>query len=89
VQGQPGITVPELAAKLGIEQNYLHRVLLDGKRATWRGPGAGVGELIKHEVGPGTNQVSPIGHTDQGLAQGSSSSLCDAAGAVSGEWLGE
>jgi hypothetical protein len=27
VQGQPGITVPELAAKMGIKQNYLYRVL--------------------------------------------------------------
>ncbi|HEY4895112.1 MAG TPA: hypothetical protein VII01_03405, partial [Solirubrobacteraceae bacterium] len=27
VQGQPGITVSELAAKMGIKQNYLYRVL--------------------------------------------------------------
>ena len=27
VQGQPGITMPELAAKMGIKQNYLYRVL--------------------------------------------------------------
>ncbi len=27
VQGQPGITVPELAAKMGIKQSYLYRVL--------------------------------------------------------------
>jgi len=27
VQGQPGITIPELAAKMGIAQNYLYRVL--------------------------------------------------------------
>lgn len=27
VQGQPGITIPELAAKVGIKQNYLYRVL--------------------------------------------------------------
>jgi hypothetical protein len=27
VQGQPGITVPELAVKMGIKQNYLYRVL--------------------------------------------------------------
>jgi DNA-binding IclR family transcriptional regulator len=27
VQGQPGITVPELAEKMGIKQNYLYRVL--------------------------------------------------------------
>ena len=26
-QGQPGITIPELAAKMGIKQNYLYRVL--------------------------------------------------------------
>ncbi|HEX5852814.1 MAG TPA: hypothetical protein VFY36_06960, partial [Solirubrobacteraceae bacterium] len=25
VQGQPGITIPELAAKMGIKQNYLYR----------------------------------------------------------------
>ncbi len=25
--GQPGITIPELAAKMGIKQNYLYRVL--------------------------------------------------------------
>jgi hypothetical protein len=27
VQGRPGITIPELAAKMGIKQNYLYRVL--------------------------------------------------------------
>jgi hypothetical protein len=27
VQGQPGITIPELAGKMGIKQNYLYRVL--------------------------------------------------------------
>jgi hypothetical protein len=27
VQGQPGITLPELAAKMGIKQNYLYRVM--------------------------------------------------------------
>jgi len=27
VQGQPGITIPELAGKMGINQNYLYRVL--------------------------------------------------------------
>jgi hypothetical protein len=27
VQGQPGFTIPELAAKMGIKQNYLYRVL--------------------------------------------------------------
>jgi hypothetical protein len=27
VQGQPGIAIPELAAKMGIHQNYLYRVL--------------------------------------------------------------
>jgi hypothetical protein len=27
VQGQPGVTIPELAAKMGIKQNYLYRVL--------------------------------------------------------------
>jgi hypothetical protein len=27
VQGQPGITIPELAAKMGIKQNYMYRVL--------------------------------------------------------------
>ena len=27
VQGQPGITIPELAAKMGISSNYLYRVL--------------------------------------------------------------
>lgn len=27
VQGQPGITIPELAAKMGIKQTYLYRVL--------------------------------------------------------------
>jgi hypothetical protein len=27
VQSQPGITIPELAAKMGINQNYLYRVL--------------------------------------------------------------
>ncbi len=27
IQEQPGITIPELAAKMGIKQNYLYRVL--------------------------------------------------------------
>jgi predicted Zn-dependent protease len=27
VKGQPGITIPELAAKMNIKQNYLYRVL--------------------------------------------------------------
>jgi hypothetical protein len=27
IKGQPGITIPELAAKMGIKQNYLYRVL--------------------------------------------------------------
>jgi hypothetical protein len=27
VEGQPGITIPELAVKMGIKQNYLYRVL--------------------------------------------------------------
>jgi hypothetical protein len=27
VQSQPGITIPELAAKMGIKQNYLYRVM--------------------------------------------------------------
>ena len=27
VRGQPGISIPELAAKMGIKQNYLYRVL--------------------------------------------------------------
>ena len=27
VQGQPGITIPEMAQKMGIQQNYLYRVL--------------------------------------------------------------
>jgi hypothetical protein len=27
VQGQPGITIPELAGKMGIKENYLYRVL--------------------------------------------------------------
>jgi hypothetical protein len=29
VTSQPGITIPELAAKMGIKQNYLYRVLPD------------------------------------------------------------
>ena len=27
VREQPGITIPELAAKMGIKQNYLYRVM--------------------------------------------------------------
>jgi hypothetical protein len=27
VKGQPGITIPEIATKMGIKQNYLYRVL--------------------------------------------------------------
>lgn len=42
VKGQPGITIAELAAKMGINQNYLYRVLprlaKDGK-VTKRGRG--------------------------------------------------
>jgi hypothetical protein len=33
VQGQPGITIPELAEKMGIKQNYLYRVLPGLERA--------------------------------------------------------
>lgn len=34
VQGQPGITIPDLAAKMRIKQNYLYRVLpgLEGEK---------------------------------------------------------
>jgi ribosomal protein S25 len=42
VQGQPGITIPELAAKMGIKQNYLYRVLpgLEGEgKVTKQGRG--------------------------------------------------
>ena len=41
VQGQPGITIPELAAKMGIKQNYLYRVLPgleQEKKVTQAGP---------------------------------------------------
>jgi DNA-binding IscR family transcriptional regulator len=27
VKGNPGITIPEIAQKMGIQQNYLYRVL--------------------------------------------------------------
>jgi predicted Rossmann fold nucleotide-binding protein DprA/Smf involved in DNA uptake len=27
VQGQPGVTIPEMAQRMGIQQNYLYRVL--------------------------------------------------------------
>jgi hypothetical protein len=48
VQGQPGITIPELAAKMGIKQNYLYRVLpgleqekkLEKKGRGWHAKGA-------------------------------------------------
>jgi hypothetical protein len=48
VQGQPGITVPELAAKMGIKQNYLYRILpgleqegkLEKKGRGWHPKGA-------------------------------------------------
>jgi hypothetical protein len=42
VQGQPGISIPELAAKMGIKQNYLYRVLpgLEGEgKVTKQGRG--------------------------------------------------
>ena len=42
VKGQPGITIPELAAKMAIKQNYLYRVLpgLEGEgKVTKRGRG--------------------------------------------------
>jgi hypothetical protein len=43
VQGQPGITVPELAVKMGIKQNYLYRVLpgLEHDGSSRRRAGAG------------------------------------------------
>jgi hypothetical protein len=48
VQGQPGITIPELAARMGIKQNYLYRVLpgleqdgkLEKKGRGWHPKGA-------------------------------------------------
>jgi hypothetical protein len=48
VRGQPGITIPELAAKMGIKQNYLYRVLpglekegkLEKKGRGWHPKGA-------------------------------------------------
>ena len=48
VQGQPGITIPELAAKMKIKQNYLYRVLpgleqdgkLEKKGRGWHPKGA-------------------------------------------------
>ena len=42
VKGQPGITIPELAEKMGIKQNYLYRVLpglAEEGRVTKRGRG--------------------------------------------------
>jgi hypothetical protein len=27
IQGQPGIAIPEIAARMGIKQNYLYRVI--------------------------------------------------------------
>ena len=42
VKGQPGITIPELAAKMGIKQNYLYRVmpqLQKEKKVTKKGKG--------------------------------------------------
>jgi hypothetical protein len=42
VKGQPGITIPELAGKMGIKQNYLYRVLPgleQEKKVTKRGRG--------------------------------------------------
>lgn len=27
IQGQPGVTIPEIASKMGIKQNYLYRIL--------------------------------------------------------------
>ena len=32
VKGHPGVTVPEIAAKMGIKPNYLYRVLLQLER---------------------------------------------------------
>jgi hypothetical protein len=48
VRGQPGITIPELAVKMGIKQNYLYRVLpglqkegkLEKKGRGWYSKGA-------------------------------------------------
>jgi DNA-binding IclR family transcriptional regulator len=48
VRGQPGITIPELAVKMGIKQNYLYRMLpglakegkLEKKSRGWHPRGA-------------------------------------------------
>jgi DNA-binding IclR family transcriptional regulator len=32
IQATPGVTIPELAVKMGIKQNYLYRVLPDLER---------------------------------------------------------
>ena len=48
IQGQPDITIPELAASMGIKQNYLYRVLpglekerkIEKKRRGWHPRGA-------------------------------------------------
>jgi transposase-like protein len=42
VQNQPGVTIPELAKKMGIKQNYLYRVmpqLQADKKVTKKGKG--------------------------------------------------
>ena len=34
IQGQPGVTVPEIASKMGIKQNYLYRILPELERGS-------------------------------------------------------
>jgi hypothetical protein len=56
VQGQPGITIPELAAKMGIKQNYLYRIL----------PGLEQAGKIRTS-GRGLDPVAPAGWVDPPL----------------------
>ena len=43
VRSNPGITIPELADKMGIKQNYLYRVLPGLQKAAWSARRAAAG----------------------------------------------
>lgn len=60
VQGQPGITIPKLAAKMGVEQNYFYRVLPDLEqegKVTKKGRGWYPGTATHHGEGSGDGHL--------------------------------
>jgi hypothetical protein len=59
VRGQPGITIPELAVKMGIKQNYLYRVL-PGLEQEGKLEKRGRGWYPKGAWGPAVLAVTPV-----------------------------